>query len=176
MSYRELVPHARVLARHRQDVQYYLNRDLIQALPLLHGMDDRVVLAVSERLTREVCMPGDTVVRQGDLGEEMYFIREGECECSVFGKGVVKVVRSGDFFGGEAHLCRETSVVHGSLVVRRAPQTAVLAGDLSLFASDLRAVGLLAYLDAVDVLVSPHRARAVFHRGTYGYCCGTHTV
>eukprot|EP01049_Picozoa_sp_SAG25_P004862 SAG25_NODE_317_length_9961_cov_5.088724_6_plen_46_part_00 len=28
-------------------------------------------------LCAQVCMPGDTVVRQGDMGEEMYFIREG---------------------------------------------------------------------------------------------------
>lgn len=29
----------------------------------------------------------------------MYFIREGECECSLFGKGVVAVKHSGEFFG-----------------------------------------------------------------------------
>eukprot|EP01048_Picozoa_sp_COSAG05_P000760 COSAG05_NODE_23_length_31591_cov_92.542995_13_plen_69_part_00 len=44
-------------------------------------------------------MPGDMVVRQGDIGEEMFFIREGECECSVLGKGVVRVVQEGEFFG-----------------------------------------------------------------------------
>lgn len=58
----EALPH-----RLRQDVQYYLNRELITSLPLLHGMDDRIVLAVSDRLTREVCMPGDAVVRQGSV-------------------------------------------------------------------------------------------------------------
>jgi hypothetical protein len=40
--------------RLRQDVQYFLNRDLIANLPLLHGMDDRIVLTVSQRLRREV--------------------------------------------------------------------------------------------------------------------------
>jgi hypothetical protein len=85
--------------RLRQDVQYYLNRELIINLPLLHGMDDRIVLAISDKLRREVCMPGDAVVRQGDIGDEMYFISEGECECSVYGKGVVAVKHAGEFFG-----------------------------------------------------------------------------
>ena len=75
----EALPH-----RLRQDVKYYLNRDLIVSLPLMHGtypreyvyitkspqfapdfgskfthifpgvgMDDRIVLAVSDRLTRK---------------------------------------------------------------------------------------------------------------------------
>ena len=29
----------------------------------------------------------------------MFFIREGECECSVLGKGVVRVVQEGELFG-----------------------------------------------------------------------------
>lgn len=85
--------------RLRQDVQYYLNRDLITCLPLLHGMDDRIVLAISDKLRREVCMPGDAIVRQGDAGDEMYFISSGECECTVYGRGVVSVKRTGEFFG-----------------------------------------------------------------------------
>ena len=34
--------------------RYFLNRDLISSLPLLHGMDDRIVLAISQKLRREV--------------------------------------------------------------------------------------------------------------------------
>lgn len=85
--------------RLRQDVQYYLNRELITSLPLLHGLDDRIVLCISDKLRREVCMPGDRIVRQGDIGDEMYFISSGECECAVYGRGVVAVKHAGEFFG-----------------------------------------------------------------------------
>ena len=85
--------------RLRQDVQYYLNRELITSLPLLHGMDDRIVLSISDKLRREVCMPGDAIVKQGDAGDEMYFIRSGECECTAYGRGVVSVKQAGMYFG-----------------------------------------------------------------------------
>lgn len=85
--------------RLRQDVQYYLNRELITSLPLLHGMDDRIVLSISDKLRREVYMPGDAIVKQGDVGDDMYFISSGECECTAYGRGVVSVKQAGMFFG-----------------------------------------------------------------------------
>ena len=54
--------------RLRQDVQYFLNRALVSKLPLLQGLDDRIVLSLAELLKREVSMAGDVIIRAGDLG------------------------------------------------------------------------------------------------------------
>jgi hypothetical protein len=48
---------------------------------------------------RQVTMPGDYIIRQGDIGDEMFFTRSGACEVVITGVGVVGTKEAGNFFG-----------------------------------------------------------------------------
>jgi CRP-like cAMP-binding protein len=57
-------------------------------------------------LTRPVLLvctyAGEYIVRQGDAGDEFFVLESGAAEVSVAGKGVVKTMRAGEFFGESA--------------------------------------------------------------------------
>ena len=53
---------------------------------------------VAERMTRRQFMPGEVIIREGDIGEELFLISEGEVEVERAGHEVARL-GSGDFFG-----------------------------------------------------------------------------
>ena len=55
-------------------------RDVLNAVPFLREADERFVKLIVERLVRKVYAPREIVVRQGDVGHEMYFVAHGEVE------------------------------------------------------------------------------------------------
>ena len=53
---------------------------------------------VAERMTRRQYMPGETIIREGEVGEELFLISEGEVEVDREGREVARL-GPGDFFG-----------------------------------------------------------------------------
>jgi putative ABC transport system ATP-binding protein len=53
---------------------------------------------VAERMTRRQFMPGEVVIHEGDIGEELFLISEGEVEVERAGHEVARL-GPGDFFG-----------------------------------------------------------------------------
>jgi len=71
-------------------------------MPLLKDAQDGLVTELSNALTLELCFPGDYVVKKGEVGEEMFFIREGTLDVIIHvGEKTKKVAEmsAGTFFG-----------------------------------------------------------------------------
>jgi putative ABC transport system ATP-binding protein len=56
---------------------------------------------VAEKMTRKQFLPGEAIIREGDVGEELFLISEGEVEVNRGGRDVARL-GSGDFFGEQA--------------------------------------------------------------------------
>jgi hypothetical protein len=56
------------------------NRFLVERVPLFKDCELSIIMQVLQHLTSTMYMPGDYVVRAGDVGDSMYFIRSGLCK------------------------------------------------------------------------------------------------
>ena len=57
-------------------------------------------------LTEVTYSPGDVIMRQGDIGEEMYFIIRGSCDVLNSEWDTVKTLRENEYFGEIALLAQ----------------------------------------------------------------------
>ena len=89
----------KVPSRMRQDVLLHMNKHLLENVPLIKMMGDGVIHSLCQRLRQETCMRGEYVVLEGDMGHEMFFIREGIVQIVTKNAGVVATKASGEFFG-----------------------------------------------------------------------------
>merc|ERR1711871_1172164 len=83
----------------RVEINMFLNKDLVSKVPMFRNVSPNVILKIVEYLHPEMYLPGDYIVRCGDLGDRMYFIRWGRCEVEIedaYGKRGVKQLRDGD--------------------------------------------------------------------------------
>lgn len=84
----------------RTDVALHLNREIIERIPLFAGAEPSFIRQLVANLRPIVFVPGDMVIRRGELGHEMFFVNQGELE--VLGEDdhdVISVLSEGDFFG-----------------------------------------------------------------------------
>lgn len=84
----------------RSKLNLILNRDLVERFPVLQHMTIDIYLRVVQRLTYTTYLPGDFIVKQGEVGDHMYFIRSGKVD-AILPNGVTVwlTLRPGDFFG-----------------------------------------------------------------------------
>jgi len=84
----------------RTEVSLFLNRDIIEKVPLFQGAKDDFVRAVVLELRPAIFLPGDYIMRAGESGEQMYFISKGTVEVvSADGKQTYATLTDGDFVG-----------------------------------------------------------------------------
>lgn len=83
----------------RNEVLVYLNGEIIQKVPLFRGCSDGFVRSLVPLLRPEVVIPGDFIIRTGEIGREMYLIRHGIVE--VLAHGVVVATLSDGSYVGE---------------------------------------------------------------------------
>ncbi len=84
----------------RTEVTLFLKRDFIESVPLFQGAGDAFIRDVAVELKPVVFMPGDTIIRAGEQGREMFFISRGTVEIRAPGSDkVYDTLTEGDFFG-----------------------------------------------------------------------------
>jgi voltage-gated potassium channel len=89
----------------RMEVSLFLNRDILQKVPLFRDESEVFIHEVIELLKPLVYLPGDLIIRQGEYGDCMYFLSSGEVEILVNGSPIT-VLHSGSPFG-------ETALIQG---------------------------------------------------------------
>ncbi len=84
----------------RESVALYLNKEIIEKVPLFEKAGDALLRDIIVNLTPVIFTPGDYVVRTGEIGDEMYFISRGKVEVlSADEQTVYATLDSGKFFG-----------------------------------------------------------------------------
>ena len=74
----------------------------MQSVPFFVDADADFVSAIITNLQFEVYLEGDEIIREGELGTEMYFLKEGVVDVFVGGKKVNEMT-DGSYFGGNYH-------------------------------------------------------------------------
>lgn len=92
----------------RTEVSLFLNRDIIQKVPLFRGTSEEFIRAIALGMRPVIFVPGDYIMRAGEQGEEMYFISKGTVEViSADGRQVYATLTDGDFVGEIALVLRK---------------------------------------------------------------------
>ncbi len=80
--------------------------NLVAQVPSFSRLNAQEIAGIIDLLTLRTAMPGEIIIRKGELGDSMYFIVAGEIEVNL--KPKPKRLRGGDFFG-ELALLYKTS-------------------------------------------------------------------
>lgn len=91
----------------RAEVSLFLNREIIERVPLFRGASEEFVRAVALEMRPVIFTPGDYIMRAGEPGSEMYFISRGTIEIVTADGKVVATLTAGDFFGEMALLLNQ---------------------------------------------------------------------
>ncbi len=90
------------------DIALFLMRDILETLPLLKKAGPEVVRELVMKLNPCVYGPGDYIIRKGETGDCVFFIKEGEVE--VMGdedQEPIAVLSRGSYFGESALLFQQ---------------------------------------------------------------------
>lgn len=83
-------------------------------MPFFSDADPDFVSAIITKLEFEVYLEGDVIIREGELGTEMYFLKSGVVSVSCDGQ-TTDDLTDGSYFGGEfvmfvIYLCVNLSI------------------------------------------------------------------
>uniref|UniRef100_A0A3B4B8B4 Cyclic nucleotide-binding domain-containing protein n=1 Tax=Periophthalmus magnuspinnatus TaxID=409849 RepID=A0A3B4B8B4_9GOBI len=85
----------------RMDIAVDVNYNIVSKVALFQGCDRQMVFDMLTRLKSVVYLPGDFVCKKGEIGREMYIIKQGEVQV-VGGPDLTTVfvtIRAGSVFG-----------------------------------------------------------------------------
>ncbi len=84
----------------RQEVSLVLKGDLIERVSFLRGASRELIHELCTKLEPVVFTPGDIIVRTGEYGRHIYFIRSGSVDVlEEDGQTLIRTLSEGDFFG-----------------------------------------------------------------------------
>lgn len=89
----------------RIEIALHLHRRVLRKVPLFESASDTFLRELVLHLAPQVCIPGETILRRGQIGHQIYFINKGSVE--VLGpdeETVIATLRDGAFFGEMALL------------------------------------------------------------------------
>ena len=76
-----------------------VNRDVLERVPLFHGAEPALLQNMAMMLRPVVCAEGEYIIRQGEMGNEMYFICRGRVEVIDAAGRPLNEMGEGQFFG-----------------------------------------------------------------------------
>ena len=82
-----------------QAIVNYNCRELVRAVPFFYDAHPDFVSAIITKLDFEVYLEGDVIIREGELGTEMYFLKSGTVSVSCDGV-TTDDLTDGSYFGG----------------------------------------------------------------------------
>ena len=80
-------------------------RSLVSSVPFFFKADDQFVGDVVTRLHFEVYQPGDVIIKEGTVGDRMYFIQAGAVDIIDSNGNVKATLEDGSYFGGGSRFC-----------------------------------------------------------------------
>lgn len=83
----------------KTEVSLFLNRDIIEKVPLFRGASEELIRDIVKELHPLVATPGDFIFRKGDIGTCMYFISRGSVDVRSEDGSVLATLADGSFFG-----------------------------------------------------------------------------
>ncbi|XP_074603485.1 hyperpolarization activated cyclic nucleotide gated potassium channel Ih isoform X2 [Brevipalpus obovatus] len=83
----------------REDVINFNCRSLVASVPFFAKADIDFVNAVVTKLKYEVFQPGDIIIKEGTIGNKMYFIQEGIVDIVMSNGDVATSLSDGSYFG-----------------------------------------------------------------------------
>jgi voltage-gated potassium channel len=92
----------------RQDLQVYMNMKLIRNLPVFKQCSQACLKAIATALELKHFGPGETIIKIGEVGDEMYVIGHGVVDIILKDGNVVAQLHEGQFFGENALLTETT--------------------------------------------------------------------
>jgi CRP-like cAMP-binding protein len=72
---------------------------LLSQIPLLAGLDQDTRIELAHKLELESYRHGKSIIKEGEMGDSMFIIEEGECVVNIEGKGDVARLGRGKYFG-----------------------------------------------------------------------------
>jgi len=99
-----------------QEIVNYNCRSLVASVPFFTHADPNFVTDVVTKLEYEVFQPGDYIIKEGTIGNKMYFIQEGIVDIVTKNGEVATSLSDGSYFGGRpTALTRNSAIALGSL-------------------------------------------------------------
>jgi len=83
-----------------QEIVNYNCRSLVASVPFFTHADPNFVTDVVTKLEYEVFQPGDYIIKEGTIGNKMYFIQEGIVDIVTKNGEVATSLSDGSYFGG----------------------------------------------------------------------------
>lgn len=78
--------------------------DFLKDVKVLSSLSNHERSKLADALSTEMYHAGDVIIREGEQGENFYFIESGTCEVTKEGQGIVAKLGKGDYFGEVALL------------------------------------------------------------------------
>lgn len=94
----------------QRDICFFRHQEVVLNVPLFRELEPIEVLSIIQRLKTNIYMPGDKIIREGEKGQEMYFITEGTCEVVIkrADKNVLFNLTKRQYFGEIALISNST--------------------------------------------------------------------
>ena len=82
----------------QNEVSVFLKREILEKIHVFRGVSNEFLIEVSSHMRPQVCIPNETIFKEGDTGNEMFFVIRGNLQ--VFsGDKKISTLTDGDFFG-----------------------------------------------------------------------------
>jgi len=91
----------------RSRLSMVLNRDLIDRIPIFRNMTAEVYIRLVQKLLHNTYLPGEFVIRKGDIPRCVYFVKRGMADGILSTGQLLSTYEPGDFFGEHAILHNE---------------------------------------------------------------------